>query len=313
MRFVIGSRGSKLALWQAEYVSELLQLKGAQTEIKIIETKGDKILNQALSEIGSKGLFTEELENELRAGTIDLAVHSAKDMPSFIPEELELVAFSEREKVNDVVLSLRKDLTIALAVQEGLKIGTSSTRRRACLKHYYPGIALVDMRGNLQTRMRKMEEGACDAMILAYAGVYRMGMDSFITEELDEDRFTPAVGQGCLAIETSKSLAQTKREFIREALNNAETEFCLLAERSFLSTMEGGCSVPVFALAELRSDIIHIKGGVVSLDGAQRIQSQDQDHKKNAVALGKSLADYIISQGGGKILEEIKRLKNEKH
>ncbi len=309
MRFVIGSRGSKLALWQAEYVSELLQLKGAQTEIKIIETRGDKILNQALSEIGSKGLFTEELENELRAGTIDLAVHSAKDMPSFIPEELELIAFSEREKVNDVVLSLRKDLTIAVAVQEGLKIGTSSTRRRACLQHYYPGIQLVDMRGNLQTRMQKMEAGSCDAMILAYAGVYRMNMSNFITEELDQDRFTPAVGQGCLAIETALALAQDKRNFIRETLNNAETEFCLLAERSYLATMEGGCSVPVFALAELQGDVIHMKGGVVSLDGVNRIQSQDQDHKLNAIALGKRLADSIIGQGGKEILEEIKRLK----
>jgi hydroxymethylbilane synthase len=309
MRFVIGTRGSKLALWQAEYVSEVLQLEGAQTEIKIIETKGDKILNQALSEIGSKGLFTEELENELREGTIDLAVHSAKDMPSFIPEGLELIAFSEREKVNDVLVSLRKGLTIAQAVQEGLKIGTSSTRRRACLKHYYPGIQLVDMRGNLQTRMRKMEEGACDAMILAYAGVFRMDMDRYIAEELDEDRFTPAVGQGCLAIEASTSLEQAKRDFLRDVLNNANTEYCLLAERAYLAKMEGGCSVPVFALATLHGDTLRIKGGVVSLDGVQRIQSEDQDHKHNALALGKRLAEHIIAQGGGEILEEIKRHK----
>ncbi len=309
MRFVIGTRGSKLALWQAEHVSDLLQLKGAQTEIKIIDTKGDKILNQALSEIGSKGLFTEELENELREGTIDLAVHSAKDMPSFIPEGLELVAFSEREKVNDVLVSLKKNLTLSQAVEQGLKIGTSSTRRRACLKHYYPGIQLVDMRGNLQTRMRKMEEGACDAMILAYAGVFRMDMDQFITEELDEDRFTPAVGQGCLAIETATSLEQSKRNFLRDVLNNDKTESCLLAERSYLARMEGGCSVPVFALATLRGDILYIKGGVVSLDGVQRIQSEDQDHQLNALALGKRLADHIIAQGGGEILEEIKRHK----
>jgi hydroxymethylbilane synthase len=309
MKFVIGTRGSKLALWQAEHVSEALQAKGAQTEIKIIDTKGDKILNQPLSEIGSKGLFTEELETELRGGLIDLAVHSAKDMPSFIPEDLELIAFSEREKVNDVVLSLRKDLTIAQAVKEGLKIGTSSTRRRACLKYYYPGIQLVDMRGNLQTRMRKMEEGACDAMILAYAGVHRMEMSAFITEELSLEQFIPAVGQGCLAIEAAVSLSSDKKEFLRNALNDADTEFCMLAERSYLSTMEGGCSVPVFALASLVGDEIHIKGGVVSLDGVQRIQHEDKDHKNNALALGKRLASSIIAQGGKEILEEIKRQK----
>lgn len=309
MHFVIGTRGSKLALWQAEHVSEALQLKGAKTEIKIIDTKGDQNLSQALSEIGSKGLFTEELELELREGKIDLAVHSAKDMPSFIPEDLELIAFSEREKVNDVVLSLRKDLTIAQAVKEGLKIGTSSTRRRACLKHYYPNIQLVDMRGNLQTRMRKMEEGSCDAMILAYAGVHRMEMEKFITEELNLEQFIPAVGQGCLAIETAISLSVEKRNFLRDVLNDQDTEYCLLAERAFLAKMEGGCSVPVFALANLKGDTIHIKGGVVSLDGAQRMVSEDEDHKHNALKLGQRLADTIIAQGGAKILEEIKRLK----
>ena len=312
MRFVIGTRGSKLALWQAEHVSKALKAKGAETVIKIIDTKGDKNLSQALSEIGSKGLFTEELEIELRKGKIDLAVHSAKDMPSFIPEDLELIAFSEREKANDVVLSLQKGLTIAHALKEGLTIGTSSTRRRACLKHYYPGIKLVDMRGNLQTRMRKMEEGACDAMILAYAGVYRMNMSEFITEELNLEQFTPAVGQGCLAIETAVALDQDKKNFLRLALNNTETEYCLLAERSCLSTLEGGCSVPVFALATLNDDKISITGGVVSLDGTQRIVQAVEGHKHDAITIGKKLADAIISQGGKLILDEIKRHKNEK-
>jgi hydroxymethylbilane synthase len=256
MRFVIGTRGSKLALWQAEHVSALLQAKGAETEIKIIDTKGDQILNQSLSEIGSKGLFTEELEQELKAGLIDLAVHSAKDMPSVIPKELELIAFSEREKVNDVVLSLNKALTLKMAVAQDLKIGTSSTRRRATLNHYYPGVHLVDMRGNLQTRLRKMEEGQCDAMILAYAGVHRMDMSQYIVEELNTEMFTPAVGQGALAIETAVSLSADKKAFLKAILNDVHTEYCLLAERSFLKTMEGGCSVPVFALPKLEGDEI---------------------------------------------------------
>lgn len=309
MRFVIGTRGSKLALWQAEHVADLLRAKGAETEIKIIDTKGDQNLSQPLSEIGSKGLFTEELENELKAGLIDLAVHSAKDMPSVIPQELELIAFSEREKVNDVVLSLNKSLTLKMAVEQDLKIGTSSTRRRAALNHYYPGIHLVDMRGNLQTRLRKMQEGQCDAMILAYAGVHRMDMEQYIVEELSEDLFTPAVGQGALAIETAVSLAADKKAFIKSTLNDVNTEYCLLAERSFLKTMEGGCSVPVFALARLDGDTLTLKGGVISLDGTKQIDGIQKGKKEGSLTIGKQLADEIISKGGLTILEEIKKHK----
>jgi hydroxymethylbilane synthase len=309
MKFIIGTRGSKLALWQAEHVAALLQAKGAKTEIKIIDTKGDKILNQPLSEIGSKGLFTEELETELKQGLIDLAVHSAKDMPSVIPEELELIAFSEREKVNDVVLSLNKDLTLKKAVVQDLKIGTSSTRRRAGLNHHYPGIHLVDMRGNLQTRLRKMQEGQCDAMILAFAGVHRMNMEQYIVEELSEELFIPAVGQGALAIETAVALAKEKKEFLKETLNDADTACCLLAERSFLKTMEGGCSVPVFALARLSSDVLTIRGGVISLDGTKQVDGIASGNKNEAVAIGKKLADEIVSKGGLEILEDIKRHK----
>jgi len=309
MRFVIGTRGSKLALWQAEHVSALLRAKGAETEIKIIDTKGDQILNQPLSEIGSKGLFTEELENELKQGLIDLAVHSAKDMPSVIPKELELIAFSEREKVNDVVVSLNPELTLKLAVEQNLKIGTSSTRRRAALNHYYPGIHLVDMRGNLQTRLRKMQEGQCDAMILAYAGVYRMEMSQYIVEELSEETFTPAVGQGALAIETAVSLSADKRAFLKLTLNDVHTEYCLLAERSFLKTMEGGCSVPVFALAKLDGEDLILKGGVISLDGTRQVEGMQRGNKNNALAIGNRLADDIIAKGGLEILEEIKKHK----
>jgi len=240
---------------------------------------------------------------------IDLAVHSAKDMPSMIPQELELIAFSEREKVNDVVLSLNKDLTLQMAVENDLKIGTSSTRRRAALNHYYPGIHLVDMRGNLQTRLRKMEEGQCDAMILAYAGVHRMNMSQYIVEELSEELFTPAVGQGALAIETAVSLSAEKKAFLKSTLNDVNTEYCLLAERSFLKTMEGGCSVPVFALATLEGDQLILKGGVISLDGIQQIDGIQKGNKKDPETIGKTLADEIIAKGGLKILEEIKKNK----
>jgi hydroxymethylbilane synthase len=309
MKLVIGTRGSQLALWQAEYVSDLLQQAGVETLIKIIDTKGDQILNRPLSEIGSKGLFTEELELELKEGTIDLAVHSAKDMPSSLPEELELIAFSVREKINDVVLSLDKTFTLEKAVQEKWLVGTSSTRRRATLYHYYPGIELVDMRGNLQTRLQKLKDGTCRAMLLAYAGVHRMNMEEYIVQELPVEQFTPAVGQGCLAIETAKSLSEDKKTLIKKVLNHAETESCMLAERAFLKTMEGGCSVPVFAIARLENKSITLKGGVISLDGQQCIREEIKGNVEDALQLGESLAQKVIALGGQEILKAIKKGK----
>ena len=210
MHIKIGTRGSKLALWQAYYVEKLLQAGGLSTEIVIIETKGDKILDRALSKIGSKGIFTEELEEQLRSGGIDVAVHSAKDLQSDLGEEFEILAFTERERVNDVLVSHNTALTLS---QGGsFVIGTSSTRRVALLKYFYPHLKTVDMRGNLQTRLRKLEEGHCDALLLAYAGVHRMGYDDRIAEFLSLEEFIPAVGQGSVAIECAVSLDPEKKE-----------------------------------------------------------------------------------------------------
>src|SRR5687768_6275797 len=168
----IGTRGSKLALWQANHVAELIKPSGFRTEIIPIETKGDKILNVSIAKIGSKGVFTEEIEEKLLEGNIDIAVHSAKDLSSYIPDELELLAFTERETVNDVVISTDKKFKLE---NEGITIGTSSTRRVAFVKHFYPKANTVSIRGNLQTRIAKLQGGDCDALILAYAGVHRMG------------------------------------------------------------------------------------------------------------------------------------------
>ncbi len=300
----IGTRGSKLALWQAYHVEERLNQAGIQTEIVTIETKGDKILNVSIAKIGSKGVFTEEIEEQLVDGRIDIAVHSAKDMQSTLPEGFELIAFMERERCNDVVVSRKEGLSVKNG--EEFLLGTSSTRRVATLKSVYPHIKTVPVRGNLQTRIRKMDEGACDALLLAYAGVHRMGYEDMIAEHLSLEEFTPAVGQGSVAIEVFENLAQDKKEAIRTALNHTDTETCLLAERAFLKTMDGGCSIPVFGLARLNGDQIDMQGGIISLDGKQVIRKSRSAARDEALTLGSELAEEVLNSGGATILESIK-------
>lgn len=307
MKIRIGTRGSQLALWQAHHVEDLLKKEGIETEIVTIETKGDKIQNVSIAKIGSKGVFTEEIEEQLLQGQIDVAVHSAKDMPSELPEDFELIAFTEREQENDVLVSHNPDFRLEENDQKPIRIGTSSTRRVATLRKYYPQAKPVSIRGNLQTRIRKMEEGACDAILLAYAGIHRMGYHSLIVQHLSLDQFTPAVGQGSVAIEVSRKLEQEKKEAIRKCINHADTETRLLAERAFLYKLKGGCSVPVYALATLLNEQeLEIKGGVLALDGQTRIYLKEKGHPQDAAAIGNKLADRVIEAGGAKILKEIK-------
>jgi hydroxymethylbilane synthase len=307
----IGTRGSKLALWQAYYIESLLQKGGMETEIVTIETTGDKILNQPLAEIGSKGLFTEELEVKLVSGEIDIAVHSAKDMQSELNEGLELIAFTEREKPNDVLVSFDKTFSLNNSSHE-IIVATSSTRRKAVLKRNYPHIKIVDVRGNLQTRFRKMEEGQFQAMLLAYAGVHRMGYDDKIVKLFSLDEFTPAVGQGSIALEACTSLDQKKKEAIRSLTNHISTEYCLLAERAFLKKLQGGCSVPLFALAEYKDGSLKINGGVISLDGKELIEASVSGEAAESISLGESLAASLLKKGAGMILENIKLQKIKK-
>lgn len=295
----LGTRGSKLALWQAEYIRETLEKGGLQVEIVVINTKGDQILDRSLSKIGSKGVFTEELEEQLRSGQIDIAQHSAKDLQSELSEDLELIAFTEREKVNDVLVSYDKSLRLDSG--KSFVVGTSSTRRVAMLKHYYPHIRTVDMRGNLQTRMAKLESGVCDAIILAYAGVHRMGYEEHIAEMLSTDKFTPAVGQGSVALECAITLDLEKKAKIRELCNHAETEQQLLAERAFLRRLQGGCSIPVFGLSQKSGSLM---GGIVSLDGSEILKETITGN--NPLEIGEALAEKILSRGGDRILKEIK-------
>ena len=190
-------------MWQTETVARTLNEGGMETQINSMETKGDKILDVSIAKIGSKGVFTEELEVQLAAGITDIAVHSAKDMQSLLPAGFTLIAFTEREKVNDVLLSTDKSMDLADSSRP-VKIGTSSVRRRALLRHYYPHVELVDMRGNLQTRIRKMQDGDCDALILAYAGVKRMGYEQMIVMEFDEKKFIPPFGAKMLLLATEQ-------------------------------------------------------------------------------------------------------------
>jgi len=298
----IGTRGSKLAMWQAEHVAEKLQNGGLTTEIVTIETKGDKILDVSIAKIGSKGVFTEEIEEQLALGSIDIAVHSAKDMQSVLPEGFELIAFGEREHPCDVIVSDHPDLDL----NQPITIGTSSTRRIALLAHYHPHIKTVPVRGNLQTRISKMKAGVCDGLFLAYAGVHRMGHDEMIAHEFPLNEFVPAVGQGSIAIECATSLTTDKKLEIKMLLNDASTEIQLLAERAYLRKLEGGCSIPVFALAAEENDKLLLTGGIISLDGKEMIKETVLVNKNNPALAGIELADKVFAQGGDNILRKIK-------
>jgi len=299
----IGTRSSKLALWQAYYVQDLLSKNGLKSEIVTIDTKGDKILDVTIAKIGSKGVFTVEIEEMLQSGEIDIAVHSAKDMQSVLPNGFELIAFGKREKVNDVLVSNQENLHIE---KDSLTIGTSSTRRIALLKEYYPHLRTVSVRGNLQTRIRKMKEGVCDALLLAYAGAHRMGFDDMIVHEFDKEKFVPAVGQGSIAIEVHQSSDKDLSAKIRTIINHSKSEITLLAERAYLKIMNGGCSIPIFGLAYIDGDRVILNGGIISLNGQKKVVHQTVSSIDNPEKAGEQLAEYVLENGGREILLEIR-------
>jgi hydroxymethylbilane synthase len=305
LHFKLGTRSSPLALWQANYVAAKLIKAGASVELVKYETKGDKILNQSLAAIGSKGLFTEELEEDLRLQKIDLAVHSAKDVQSVLDDDLELLAFAQREIANDVVISFDKNIKLSDLTPEDI-IGTSSTRRKAFLQHYYPHLQTNDVRGNLQTRIKKLENRQYKVLLLAYAGVVRANFAHLIVEILPLTQFIPAVGQGSVAIETHKKLDKEKQHFIKNNINHIDTESCLLAERAFLGTLQGGCSIPIFGHATLNEKKeIELNGGIISLDGKKLLNFTEKSNQPEL--LGKQMAEKLLNEGGDKILEEIKK------
>lgn len=299
----IGTRGSELALWQARHIQHLLRAKDIDSRIVIIETTGDKILEVSIAKIGSKGVFTEQIEEQLAQGSIDIAVHSAKDMQSTLPEGFELIAFTGREIVDDVLVSHLPEVTLT----NDCLIGTSSVRRIALLKRYYPQVRTVPVRGNLQTRIKKMREGACDALMLAYAGMSRMGYGELIKMHFSTDRFTPAVGQGSIAVECASALDSRKKQQIRAAVNHSETEMQLLAERAFLKILDGGCSIPVFGLATIENDRLTLKGGVVGLEGKRIIRKELSGSADSPQAIGEQLAGQVLAAGGKQVLSDIKK------
>jgi len=303
----IGTRESKLALWQAEYVKKLLEQNYPDKRFVLapMKTKGDKILDVPLPKIGDKGLFTKELEQALLSAEIDLAVHSLKDLPTQLSPGLECAAFCRREDPRDVFLS--KNGTLLKDLPAGSVVATSSLRRKAQLKYYRSDLVFQDLRGNLETRWRKLQESTTIAgIVLAAAGVLRMGWQDRITEFIAEDVLLPAVGQGVIAVETASERVDIKE--LLKPLNHLETELAVRAERSFLRTLEGGCQVPIGALATVNNGLIALKGKVADLDGkvVLEISHQGQDPEK----VGIEAAEKIIILGADEILQEMKRRQN---
>jgi hydroxymethylbilane synthase len=269
-----------------------------------METKGDKILDVSIAKIGSKGVFTEEIEEKLLDGSIDIAVHSAKDLSSDIHDELELIAFTEREEVNDVIVSFNKSADLK---KDKLRIGTSATRRVAFLKHFFPQTEAVSIRGNLQTRISKLKDGHCDALLLAFAGVNRMGYNDMIVEKIETSYFVPAVGQGSIAIECHKKLSFDKKEILGRWVNHPATENCVRAERAFLKTLHGGCSIPAFGYAHYENDMIVLKAGIISLDGKQLVKVKKSASPEDTRELGKLVGEEVLLNGGAEILRSIRQ------
>jgi hydroxymethylbilane synthase len=300
MKVRIGTRKSKLALWQANYVKEFLEKRwGVEVELVKITTTGDKILDAPLAKIGGKGLFVKEIEQALLRGDIDLAVHSLKDVPMVIPEGLTLGAITEREFPYDVLISRAgkglRDLP------SGSRVGTSSLRRQVQIKRLRRDLKVEVLRGNVDTRMRKLQEGLYDAIVLAYAGVKRMGYESQITEVLTN--FIPAVGQGSLAIEIREDDLRV-RELIAP-LNHRESYLRALCERSFLKRLAGGCQVPIGAFAEVVDGRIRIRGFISDLEGIKFIEGQEEGSLEEAEEVGMRLAEDLLERGGGEILRSI--------
>lgn len=302
-KIIIGSRGSQLALWQSEYIKAQIEKhdNSVTAEIKVISTKGDRILDTAIPEIGDKGLFTREIENELLEGTIDIAVHSLKDLETSLRDELTIGCITKREHAEDVLIARSKD-TIIFDLKENAVVATGSLRRKAQLLHLRPDITCVDVRGNVNTRIDKFLGSDWDAIILARAGVERLGLSRHISSVISFSEMLPAAGQGALAVECRSDNSCVLE--ILSALNDEDTRLAVTAERSFLNALNGGCQVPVGAFAEVKSSGLYLDGVVASLDGCVTYRKRMRGSRSNPVELGVNLAKDLIEAGAGDILEE---------
>jgi hydroxymethylbilane synthase len=298
----IGSRGSQLALWQAHWIQGRLEALGEECRIEIIKTTGDKITDVALSQVGTKGLFTKEIEEALLAGAIDLAVHSLKDMPTDLPAGLTLAAIPEREDARDALVG-RGLANLA----SGARVGTGSLRRAAQLRALRPDLQIEDIRGNVDTRLRKLDEGRYDSIVLASAGLRRLGWEYRITELFDPGIMCPAVGQGALAIETRDDGGPGFQAAKR--LEHAETRAAVTAERAVLASLGGGCQAPMGAHAFITSqhgrEMLFILALIVSPDGVQVVRKEKQGSVTEAATLGHSLGEELLAAGGKQILDAV--------
>lgn len=303
---VIGTRGSKLALWQARHIAELLRQAhpGLAVELKHIVTTGDKILDVPLAQIGGKGLFTKELETAMLAGEIDLAVHSLKDVPAELPDGLTLAAVTERNDPLDAWVSANYPSWRELPT--GATVGTSSLRRKAQLLRLRPDVNIVSLRGNLDTRLRKLDEGQFDAIVLAAAGLRRLGWADRIAAVLSPTDCLPAVGQGVLAIETRRDDAAIRS--LTVCLEDVATRACVTAERRFLSAVEGGCQVPLGVYATVAAHRLNLQARILSVDGRRCVAGELDGPPDQAVELGETLAARLLAAGGREILAELEQL-----
>ncbi len=300
---MLGCRKSKLALAQAKLVEDSLRLfhPRLEFELKTLITTGDKILNKALNKIGDKGLFTKEIEEALLGGEIDLAVHSMKDLPVQLPKGLEIGVVPKREDPRDVLVSL-SGLSLE-SLPEGARIGTSSLRRSAQLLNIRPDLDMLPLRGNLDTRIKKLELGSYDAIVLAYAGIKRLGLDLKITP-LSIEKILPQAGQGALAIEIRSGDLATGG--LIRAIDDYDSHLCVDAERAVLLGLGGGCSTPIGVYAQVDKQQIFLKAGVFSLDGKVAIRDEVEGRREDAQRLAQGLAERMLKKGAQEILESLK-------
>jgi hydroxymethylbilane synthase len=305
----IGTRGSKLALWQANWVKSVLEKKfpSIPVELNIIKTRGDKILDVPLAKVGGKGLFVKEIEAALIDHRIDIAVHSMKDMPSEIAQELSIGAIPQRENPGDILISRTGAKLSELTA--GSVIGTSSLRRGAQLRHARPDIAIRPIRGNLDTRLKKLGSENIDALVLAAAGVKRLGLEDKITEYLPPEIMLPAIGQGALCIEIRRN--DTVIGPMVAPLEHAPTRAAVTGERAFLKRLEGGCQVPIAGHGWVNETQFTLIGLVAEVDGSRLIKAEKSGPLDSAEAIGSELAELLLSRGADKILEKLNALAPE--
>lgn len=300
----IGTRGSQLALWQANWVKSELEKRhpGLEVTLTIIKTMGDKILDVPLAMVGGKGLFVKEIEEAMLRGEVDIAVHSMKDVPTVFPKELALRCITEREDPRDIII-LKSGFASFMDLPQGARIGTSSLRRKAQLLHLRPDFRMVDIRGNVETRIRKLNEDDLDGVVLAAAGMNRLGFAGQISEYLSTDISLPAIGQGALGLESR--IGDDETNALIDFFNHPETAWAVKGERAFLRRLEGGCQVPIAAFGEVRGDRLTLAGLVSSVDGTQFLKKTVDVSVNEAESAGTSLADDLLIQGAGKILNEV--------